>query len=118
MNAEEFVLMTKQAVEKSAINEVVQGLEGSVTPAVNKRIAALSDWYRNLEADKKILMQELIKESVQATLFGFFCVLDGVRAIENGPEKGQLQLLYSKANETLLLNDASVDFLHDIYKST
>ena len=38
-------------------------------------------------------------------VFGFLCVLDGVRAIEDTEVKGQLKLYYEKENKSVLLND-------------
>jgi len=53
--------------------------------------------------------------SVHASVFGFFSVLDGVRAIEGGVKKGQLQLTYVDGQAQTVLNNFGVEMLHDIY---
>ncbi|MFL5252281.1 MAG: hypothetical protein ACJ8AI_05215 [Rhodopila sp.] len=45
--------------------------------------------------------------------FGFLCVLDGVRAIEDGPEKGTLKLIYSGAADTVLAGSGG-STLHEL----
>jgi hypothetical protein len=63
---------------------------------------------------QKSALKDIINEATEMTLFGLFCVLDGVRAIENGEDKGILELWYRKGDDTMLLNDMDEDFLHDL----
>ena len=49
-------------------------------------------------------------------VFGFLCVLDGVRAVENGPDKGTFELRYLK-DGSVLLNPQDEAMLHDLYNS-
>jgi hypothetical protein len=48
------------------------------------------------------------------TMFSFLCVLDGVRAIEDTEEKGQLKLIFSKDGVEELLNNPDEEYLHDL----
>ncbi len=50
------------------------------------------------------------------TVFEFFCILDGVSAIENGPTKGELQLYFVKAGERVRLNPSD-ESLHDLFNA-
>jgi hypothetical protein len=61
-------------------------------------------------------LNEIIKEAVETSVFGFLCVLDGVRAIETS-DKSNLKLYYEKAGNVVLLNDEDDDYLHDIFLS-
>jgi hypothetical protein len=58
-----------------------------------------------------------MREAVELAVFSFLCVLDGVSAIEDEPEKGVLTLRYIKRDEDLLLNDPADEFLHDTYNA-
>lgn len=44
-------------------------------------------------------------------------VLDGVSAIESGPDKGRLELTYRRGSAQHLLTDARQECLHDLYQS-
>ena len=57
----------------------------------------------------------MVRYSVHSALFGFFCVLDGVRAIEAPGQKGTLQLTYDRGHIHTVLNSED-NFLHDIYQ--
>jgi hypothetical protein len=77
----------------------------------------LSKWYGNLASTDRALVNAAMREAVELAIFSFLCVLDGVSAIENGPEKGDLRLVYGKDGKELLLNDPSQEFLHDLFNA-
>jgi hypothetical protein len=56
-------------------------------------------------------------EAAETAIFGVFCIIDGVRAIENSPDKGGYEIYYVKADHRQLLNDPEVGPLHDIFQS-
>ena len=62
------------------------------------------------------MLAETLKDAAEAAIFGFFCVLDGARFIEDGPEKGDFELYYVKGDDRVLLNPPGDD-LHDIFQS-
>ena len=55
----------------------------------------------------------LIIIALYSIIFGFLCVLDGVRIIEDSEEKGKLLLYYEKNGNRQLLNDPKEEYLHD-----
>lgn len=61
------------------------------------------------------MLFEAVREAAELAVFSFLCVLDGVSAIENGPEKGELRLLYTSGTESTLLNDSNEELMHDFY---
>ncbi len=77
----------------------------------------MSIWYNQLNENDKKVVGQIIKESVEAAVFGFFCVLDGVRAIES-ENKGELKLFYENKDVQVLLNDPDEEFLHDLFNAT
>jgi hypothetical protein len=68
------------------------------------------------EQDREMLRKAL-SDVVRSSIFGFFCVLDGVRTIEDGLEKGKLELWHVKNGQRTLINDSEQDFLHDEYNA-
>ncbi len=60
------------------------------------------------------MLFRVTKEVIDTTIFGFFCILDGVTAIEDGTDKGKLNLYYEKDGKKLLLNNPDEDYLHDL----
>jgi len=65
-------------------------------------VKELSTWYNGLSANDKAMLARMLERVATNATFGFLCVLDGVRAIEDGPEKGTLKLIYSGAADTVL----------------
>jgi hypothetical protein len=55
--------------------------------------------------------------AINASVFDFLTVLDGVCAIENGPQKGDLELYYVKGSIKNQLNEQKGDLLHDLFQS-
>ncbi len=63
------------------------------------------------------MLRAALREVAESAVFGFFCVLDGVRVIEESPEKGDLELYYVKGEERNLLNNPNGGELHDLFNS-
>jgi len=72
----------------------------------------MSKWYLNLGTDERVIVDNLMRKISGDAVFGFLCVLDGVRAIE-GKDKGVLKLFYEKGNSKILLNDDHLPSLHE-----
>jgi hypothetical protein len=80
----------------------------------SNELLELSFFYKSLDEEQKSILVKVLNETAEMTFFGLLCVLDGVRAIESGEDKGTLELWYRKGNETILLNDPDDEFLHDL----
>jgi len=115
MNNEEFVKAIRITVEQSTVSSLIKEFEENRIPG--EMFKKMSVFYNDLDESDRDMVKQIMIESVQSAIFGFFCVLDGVRAIENGPGKGRLELWYKKepSDEGLLLNSPGSEFLHDIY---
>ncbi|WP_413702160.1 hypothetical protein ACLKMH_12120 [Psychromonas sp. KJ10-10] len=59
------------------------------------------------------MLRSIISEAVDESVFGFLCVIDGVRSISNGGEENGLQLIHRSTR----LNDETNEMLHDIYNN-
>ena len=117
MNAEGFIHAIKRCVHESAVHGVLQTIAhppGRLTPAEERRLA---DWCRSLSEEDRVIIENIVDTAVTHALFGFLCVLDGVRVIEDTPTKGRFELYYVNELEKTLLNDPAQEPMHDIYKS-
>jgi len=56
------------------------------------------------------------RDAAESALFGVFCILDGLRVIEDGPEKGNLELHFIKSDPRTLLNDPTNEPMHDQFQ--
>ena len=61
------------------------------------------------------MLKMAMKEAAELAVFGLLCVLDGVSAIENGSDKGDLKLFYKKGADEILQNEQAGEHLHDLY---
>jgi len=63
------------------------------------------------------MVAEVGKEFVDAAVFGFLCVIDGVRAMGEDGAVVDFELYCKKGDETVRLNPGQGEFLHDLYNS-
>jgi hypothetical protein len=117
MNQEEFIEAIKISVEKSSLKIMETFLTKPLGRNPAKRLINLSNWYNNLSNEDQSMVINTVKESVGACVFQFLCVLDGVKIIENGEDKGRLVLYYQKNNVITELNGPNQEFLHEIYNA-
>ncbi len=114
MDSKNFVQITKQVVMESAIKDTIDNLVEPLGKKPKAELKEMSDYYKNCTNNERQIIANIIRESAEATFFGFLCVIDGVRAIEGNGDKGSLELWYRKGEFTRLINDENEDFLHDL----
>lgn len=114
MNTEKFVDMIKLVVRDAAVEDTISILESPPGRSPERKIVALSNYYNNKSEEERMIINEIMSQAVDEAVFGFLCVLDGVRAIENGESKGTLSLTYKKDVEVVLNKDED---LHDFYNA-
>lgn len=114
MNKEEFIDAIKTVVIKDSIKSVESNLIEPPGRAPEKKLLTLSEWFNKVSSEDRNMIMQLVKESVETSVFGFLCVIDGVRAIEDDDEKGKLNLYYEKGHKQILLNDPDDVYLHDL----
>ena len=115
MTQDEFTKAIKTQTSDAATFGVRSCLERPPGRRPSERDRELSRWYKDLVASDQTLVMAVAQEAAELAIFSFLCVLDGVSAIENGPEKGKLKLTYEKDGSVVTLNNAEKDFLHDSY---
>jgi len=117
MTTTEFVQALKIQTSDAAIFGTIQNLEHPPGRKPRERDVMLSRWYKNLSESDRRLANAAMQEAAELAVFSFLCILDGVSAIENGHEKGDLHLTYVKGGEELLLNNPAEGCLHDEYNA-
>lgn len=115
MDGEKFIDAIRIAVRDSAIAGSLSNLKKPPGRRPSLDSIAVSEWYGHLDRGSKKFVEIAIKNAVDAAIFNFLCVIDGVISIEDSADKGKLQL-FSIGRDLTLLNDASKRMLHDIYK--
>ncbi len=115
MNTEEFVEVLKVVVRDGAASDVIGVLNAPPGRRPSRELIERAEWYKSLKEGEKKLLSEVVVDAVNRAIFGFLCVLDGVRSIEDGEDKGRLELIYHK-DESVLLNPSEGEMLHDLWQ--
>jgi hypothetical protein len=116
MTPDAFIASIKTVVHDSSVRGVAETLEHPAGRQPVQRLVELSEWFRSLPIQDRVRVQQVIEVAVHSGIFGTLSVLDGVRAIEDGPDKGSLELSYHRGSERAVLTNSGQEFLHDIYQ--
>lgn len=117
MTPDTFISNIKTVVHDSSVRGVTEALERPSGRRPPKRLVELSHWFHSLAPADRERVEQVIQLAVHSGIFGTLSVLDGVRAIEDRPDKGRLELSYHRSGEHHLLTGSAQEFLHDIYQS-
>jgi len=117
MNNEQFIKSIIQTVHDSVVNGLLENIENPPGRKPPQSSVELAEWVSELPENEKEKIKKIIKRATHAAIFSFLTVLDGAKAIESSPEKGQLKLFWEKETEKILLNDPENEALHDIYQA-
>jgi hypothetical protein len=115
MNQIEFISGVKVSVAEATVHSVTETLNAPAGRKPAEHFIQLSKWYNSLNEHDKEMVIKVIKQATDMTIFGFLCILDGVRTIENSQDNGTLKLYYQKGEEKIMLNDPDEDFLNDMW---
>jgi hypothetical protein len=116
MNDHEFISAIRVAVRSSSVKGIMQTLSSPPGRKPSSERHRLANWFNALADGEKENIRLVVTDAVDAALFGFLCVLDGVRSVEDGEFKGSFELWYVGDDERTLINDRS--YLHDVYRSS
>jgi len=109
----EFTKNIKEVVSQSAIEDTLENLNDPPGRKPDEQLLAQSEWFNALNPTDREMVAEVISDAVHESVFGFLCVIDGVRSISNADETSDLKLSLGDVQ----LNEASGELLHDIYKN-
>jgi hypothetical protein len=117
MKSEEFVAMVKMQTSDSAVEGTIKTVTSPPGRKPSEKLLRLSGWYNRLDGHDKAMLKEALRHAAESAIFGFFCILDGVRAIENTPDKGDLELYFCKDDQRIRLNDPHQEELHNLFNA-
>jgi len=117
MNQEEFINGIKIAVGESAYKSMLSILLDPPGRSPSVDSLQLSEWYNSLQNNDREMIGKVIQGTIDMTVFGCLCVLDGVKTIEPQGDKGKFELYFIKGATKVLLNDINDDFLHDLWNA-
>jgi hypothetical protein len=118
MDTEKFVEAIRAEVYQSAQRECIELLtKGPYGRKPQPDLVALSEWFNELPDRDRAMVKKVAKEASHAAVFGFLCVLDGVRVIEGYGPKGDLELVFVKDGSRTLLNPQPGEMLHDVFNA-
>jgi hypothetical protein len=117
MNSEEFVKAVKLQTSDAAVDGTIKCLKRPPGRKPAERLLRLTDWYNQLPEKDQEMLRIALREAAEMAVFEFLCALDGVSAIENGRNKGELELYFVKSEERTRLNDPNKEELHNLFNA-
>jgi hypothetical protein len=115
MDAKGFVAIVRRIVCDGAVRATVRNLEQPPGRRPPRDLVLRSDWYRDLDEHHKRMVMETIRTSVENAIFDLFCVLDGVRVIEDTWEKGAFELRFLKGEAEEVISPSG-EYLHELFR--
>src|SRR5438445_10161900 len=109
MTPEEFVAAIERAVLNPAVEETVRQLAEPSGRAPSEGALRLHDWYAKLDEEGKARVAEAVREAARSAVFGFLCVLDGVRPVDDPPHVNLRLSARATDGEETLLNEGALD---------
>jgi hypothetical protein len=116
MSKRAFVDALFEVALDGAIRGEVQSLDDPPGRRPSLDLVTRSEWFKGLTDDDRSMVVGLMREAGYAVLHSVLCVLDGVAAIEAGPHKGSLRLLYERDGQAIELTSHAEPDLHDLLK--
>jgi len=114
MNKAEFVEVIRLVVQEGSVDDTRSVLSHPPGRESVPELVALSEWFKRLPAEDRRNVLRVAQLTSGYAVFGFLCVLDGVGAIENGPNKGTLELRYRGGDLDVHLNEDKGSALHEL----
>lgn len=114
MNTEKFIEGIKAVVTESSVKGVTSLLISPPGRKPKSELLKMSEFYNKCTEQEREVIENIIKLSVDNGVFGFLCVLDGVRAIEDNDSKGRFILTYQSDDEYVLNQEED---LHEYYNA-
>lgn len=114
MTQEQFIRAIREEVMEAAALGVLQKLYHPPGRHPQENLLQLSSWFNRLSDSDKEAVADVARLVSHDAVFGFLCVLDGVRVIEDNSEKGVLSLVYRRGDMEIELNGPNKSLLHDL----
>src|SRR5438876_346922 len=113
MNTSEFVEIIRETVCEAAIRSTLSNLEHPPGRRPRESLITQSQWYLHLDEYQRSIVQGIVRSSAEHAVFGFLCVIDGVRPVESTQEKGSLELRFEKGGTDEVISPSN-SFLYEL----
>lgn len=120
MNQEKFIEIIKEVVSNSSFDGIIGTMLHPPGRKPSNKLLEISEFYNELKDEDKQVVNNIIKLAIDSSVFGFLCVIDGVRSInESVEDNGSLKLSYinDASGKETVLNNPDEDYLYDIYNA-
>jgi hypothetical protein len=117
LTPEEFVNVVKLQTSDTAVQGTLKAMKQPPGRSPSAQLLTLSRWYNQLPEAHQHMLEAALQQAAESAIFGFFCILDGVRSIENATDKGALELYFVKGSQRTLLNDQRAEELHNLFNA-
>ncbi|KUP95076.1 hypothetical protein [Tritonibacter horizontis] len=115
MDKETFAKRLAQSMTHTS-ESLVAGAQHPTGRGVSAERSALAAWLHGLDDEGRKWVHHLVDEGVHAGVFGLLCVLDHVRFVEDGDQKGSFTLTYTApTGAQTQINPDKGEMLHDLY---
>lgn len=114
MNASEFVKIARLHACGSAVEDTISVLRDPPGRRPSSDLVRESHWFNALDGSGKTMVEDIIRRSAENAIFGLFCILDGVRVVEDTEDKGDFELRFIKNGVSEVISPSD-DFLHDLF---
>lgn len=116
MNPSEFVDALKTGCADAAVSGCISTYQSPPGRRPAQTLLDLSNWYRGLDPADQANVVAAMRDAADATLFGVLCVIDGVRAIEDHPDKSEFRLTATRSGSTSIISPGP-EHLHDLLRA-
>ena len=116
MKATDFVAVLTECCRDGAVKGLTEQLKKPAGRKPSQQLRKLSSWFNSLSPNDQQNLIAVTRMAADATLFGVFCVFDGVRVVESTPMKSSFRITATKGVVRTVVSP-STEFLHDIYRA-
>lgn len=116
MTTDDFVKGVKLQASDAGAETTISHLRNPPGRRPTEDYRLRSQWFLGLSEEDRTRVEEVVRLTAENAIFGFLCILDGARFIEDSEEKGEFVLTYERGSERNRINRPDDD-LHDIFKA-
>lgn len=87
LTREDFLLHIETHVKEATVNDLTEILTSPSGRNPDKTLKTIADWRASLQKEDIDILDMVIEETVKATLFSLFSVIDGSRVVDKGIDR-------------------------------